>query len=65
MSVLTFFSVCVNSKDNKFEDMGAALLSESLKSNTTLAVLDLSGEKNKSTMLSILEQTGFFSPFFS
>lgn len=55
----------MNSKDNKFEDMGAALLSESLKSNTTLAVLDLSGEKNKSTMLSILEQTGFFPPFFS
>lgn len=54
----------MNSKDNKFEDMGAALLSESLKSNTTLAVLDLSGEKNKSTMLSILEQTGFFPPFF-
>ena len=49
---------------NEIEDTGAASLSESLKSNTTLTKLDLSGEDKRRHTKGIHQQFTLL-PFFS
>ena len=48
-SAIHSFPFLFTSTDNNIRDTGAKSLSESLKSNTTLTILDLSGEDKRKT----------------